>query len=82
MGKAKVMTEKLKKLSEREGVIGTWDRSSGAGTINSGTQAFEVKPELVKSAFEDREAVEGLEVDFEVGSVDGKEMVTSVNLKK
>jgi hypothetical protein len=81
MGKAKSLKEKLKGINEKDGVVGVWNRQTGAGTIHSGTQSFEVNPELVKSFGDERQALDGLPVSFETGTVDGKEMVTSVSLK-
>jgi hypothetical protein len=81
MGLAKSLKEKLKSINEMEGVVMVWDRAGKKGSITSGTQSFEVSPELVASFGDEAQALEGLSVDFEVGQVDGKEMVTSLSLK-
>lgn len=81
MGKAKSLKEKWAKLNENDGVIMTWDRASGKGNVTAGTQSFEVSPELVKSFGDEKEALEGKDCTFTTGTVDGKEMVTSISLK-
>lgn len=81
MGLAKSLKEKLKSINEMEGVVMVWDRAGKKGSITSGTQSFEVSPELVASFGDEAQALEGLPVDFEVGQVDGQEMVTSITLK-
>lgn len=81
MGKAKSLTEKWKKINEQDGTIVTWDRFTGKGNISAGTQSFEVSPELVKTFGDEAEALEGKEVEFTTGTVDGVEVVTSIKLK-
>jgi hypothetical protein len=81
MGLAKSLKEKLKSINEMEGVVMVWDRANKKGNITSGSQSFEVSPELVASFGDEAQALEGLPVDFEVGQVDGQEMVTSITLK-
>lgn len=81
MGKAKQLKEKWSKINEQEGVIMAWDRVSGKGNITAGTQSFEVSPELVKSFGDEKLALEGKDCEFTTGTVDGKEMVTSLTVK-
>lgn len=81
MTRVKSLKEKLTKIFEREGVVITWDKASGLGTISSGTKSYSVNPELVKSFGDERMPMKVREVTFEVGDVDGKEMVTSIALK-
>lgn len=81
MGKAKTLKEKWSKINEQEGVIMTWDRATGKGNVTAGTQSFEVSPELVKSFGEEAEALEGKDCEFSTGTIDGKEVVTSISLK-
>lgn len=81
MGQAKNLKTKWSKVNEQEGVIATWTRQTGAGLVSSGTKSYEVNPELVKSFGDEKQAIEGLACDFEVGTIDGKEVVTSISLK-
>ena len=81
MGKANELKARLIALSEREGVVTDWNAKTGAAVVSSGTKSFEVSPELVKEFGDERMFMRDKEVTFEVGDVDGKQMITSLKLK-